>query len=163
GTDRPPPGPRPVTGPLPILMGPMGAGTSRVRSALAAQLGVDFADLDTLIVAADGRTIPEISAAEAEPAFREREAAVPRRALAQGAGAPLHRDAGELLRGRPVLLLEIEAAVAARRLARGTGRRMLEGSGPMARWRQLAQERGPTYRDLATCRIGSGHGGPAHV
>jgi len=159
-----------VTGPLAILMGPMGAGKSSVGRALAAQLGVDFADLDTLIVEADGRTIPEIFAAEGEPAFRELEAAVLARALAErtgvlalGGGAPLHPDAGELLRGRPVILLEIEEAVAARRLARGTGRPMLEGSDPMARWRQLAQERGPTYRDLAACRIDSGHGGPAHV
>jgi len=159
-----------VTGPLAILMGPMGAGKTSVGRALANQLGVEFSDLDTLIVEADGRTIPEIFAAEGEPAFRELEAAVLARALTErtgvlalGGGAPLHPDSGELLRGRPVILLEVEEAVAARRLARGTGRPLLEGHDPMARWRQLARERGPTYRELAACLIDAGQGRPAHV
>src|SRR5699024_9114156 len=144
GTDRPRPGPGAGTAPPAMRRGPMGAGQSSVGRALAARLGVDFADLDPLIVEADGRTIPEIFAAEGEPAFRELEAAVLARALAErtgvlalGGGAPLHPDAGELLRGRPVILLEIEEAVAARRLARGTGRPM-SAVPPTGIWRHAA-------------------------
>ena len=159
-----------MTGPRAILMGPMAAGKTSVGRALASRLGVAFADLDALIVEADGRTIPEIFAAEGEPAFRELEAAVLARVLTQhtgvlalGGGAPMHPASGELLRGRPVILLEVEEAVAARRLAHGRGRPMLSGQDPMARWRELAELRDPTYRELAAYRIDSGHGSSAHV
>ncbi|MGP9537066.1 shikimate kinase [Brachybacterium sp. AOP43-C2-M15] len=159
-----------MTGPLVILIGPMAAGKTAVGRALADRLGVPFADLDALIVAEDGRTIPEIFAAEGEPAFRELEAAVLARALEEhegvlslGGGAPLHRDSAERLRGLPVILLEVEESVAGRRIARGAGRPLLAGEDPMARWRQLAVERGPLYRDLAAHRVDAGHGSATHV
>ena len=52
-----------MTGPLAILIGPMAAGKTSVGRALASRLEVPFADLDALIVEADGRSIPEIFAA----------------------------------------------------------------------------------------------------
>ena len=51
----------------------MGCGKSSVGRRLAAMLGCDFADLDELIAARAGRSIPEIFAAEGEEAFRARE------------------------------------------------------------------------------------------
>lgn len=84
-----------MTGPLAILIGPMAAGKTSVGRALASRLDVPFADLDALIVEADGRTIPEIFAADGEAAFRELEAATLARALQEhpgvlslGGGAP---------------------------------------------------------------------------
>lgn len=159
-----------MTGPLAILIGPMAAGKTSVGRALAARLDVPFADLDALIVEADGRSIPEIFAADGEGAFRELEAEVLARALREhpgvlslGGGAPLHPASRELLRGAPVIFLDIDESIAARRIAHGTGRPMLEGPDPMSRWRQLATERGPSYRDLAALHIDSGHGTPARV
>lgn len=159
-----------MTGPLAILIGPMAAGKTSVGRTLASRVGVEFADLDALIVAADGRSIPEIFAAEGEPAFRELEATTLARALEEhsgvlslGGGAPLHPTSRELLQGRPVILLEIDETVAARRLAHGTGRPLLEGDDPLARWRELARQRSPIYRELATRHIDAGHGSPAHV
>lgn len=159
-----------MTGPLVILIGPMAAGKTAVGRSLAARLGVPFADLDALIVDEDGRPIPEIFAADGEPAFRALEAQVLARALAEhegvlalGGGAPMRPESAAALRGRPVVLLEVSEHVAERRLSRGVGRPMLTGEDPMARWRELAAERGPTYRELAAHRIDAGRGSPAHV
>lgn len=159
-----------MTGPLAILIGPMAAGKTSVGRSLASRCQVPFADLDALIVQADGRSIPEIFAADGEAAFRELEAEVLARALQEhpgvlslGGGAPLHPASAKLLRGRPVVLLEVAERVARRRLAHGAGRPLLQGPDPMARWRELAAERGPLYRELATCRVDSGHGSPAHL
>lgn len=159
-----------MTGPLVILIGPMAAGKTSVGRALASRLGVDFADLDALIVEAAGRSIPTLFAEEGEPAFRELESRTLARALTDcdgvlslGGGAPVHPTSAALLRGLPVVLLEVEEHIAARRLSYGTGRPMLEGRDPMARWRELAEERGDRYREVAAHRIDSGHGSPARV
>lgn len=55
------------------LVGFMGAGKTTVGRALAAKLGWDFVDLDDLIQARDGRTIPEIFKSSGELAFRDLE------------------------------------------------------------------------------------------
>lgn len=159
-----------MTGPLAILIGPMAAGKTSVGRALASRLDVPFADLDALIVEADGRTIPEIFAADGEAAFRELEAATLARALQEhpgvlslGGGAPLHPASRERLRGAPVIWLDVDETIAARRIVHGAGRPMLQGADPMSRWRELAVQRGPCYRELAALRIDSGHGTPARV
>ncbi|MDN5821771.1 MAG: shikimate kinase, partial [Brachybacterium sp.] len=99
-----------MTGPLAILIGPMAAGKTSVGRALASRLEGPFADLDALIVEADGRAIPEIFADGGETAFRELEAATLARALEEhpgvlslGGGAPLHPPSRERLRGAPVI------------------------------------------------------------
>ncbi|MGO1896404.1 MAG: shikimate kinase [Brachybacterium sp.] len=159
-----------MTGPVAVLIGPMAAGKTSVGRALAARLGVPFADLDALIVQETGRTIPDIFRLEGEQAFRDREAAALVRALEHqrgvlslGGGAPMHPRAARTLQGRPVVLLEIDEPVAARRLSRGVGRPMLEGDDPMTRWRELAAARSATYRGLATHRVDAGRGSPAEV
>ncbi len=55
------------------LVGFMGAGKTTVGRALAAKLGWEFVDLDDLIQARDGRTIPQIFQNSGEKAFRELE------------------------------------------------------------------------------------------
>ena len=89
-----------------ILIGMPGAGKSAVGERVASLLGGSFRDLDTEIEARDGRSIPEIFAAEGEGGFRAREAAVlkivlerdPPTVLATGGGAPCAADNGERLR-----------------------------------------------------------------
>ena len=57
------------------LNGFMASGKSSVGPRVAARLGLTFIDLDRLIRAHDGRSIPEIFAEEGEAAFREQERA----------------------------------------------------------------------------------------
>lgn len=59
-----------------ILIGMPGSGKTTHARILAEKLGKKFVDSDEEIIRADGRTIPEIFAAEGEAAFREKETAV---------------------------------------------------------------------------------------
>jgi shikimate kinase len=94
-----------------VLTGFMGAGKTTVGRLLAAQLGWEFLDLDTLIESRAGLTVPAIFAAHGEPHFRRLESqglaaalARDRIILALGGGAP------EVLTNR--LLLEQTPATA---------------------------------------------------
>ncbi len=54
----------------------MGTGKSTVGQLVAAKLGHEFVDMDTLIEQREGRPIPRIFAESGEPYFRQLEAAV---------------------------------------------------------------------------------------
>ncbi len=56
-----------------ILTGFMGTGKSTVGRRVAEQLGRPFVDMDELIAARAGMSIPEIFARMGEPAFRQME------------------------------------------------------------------------------------------
>lgn len=66
------------------LTGFMASGKSTVGPRLAGRLGLDFLDLDTVIEAQAGRSIPDIFEAGGEPAFRQREAEALRATAQQG-------------------------------------------------------------------------------
>jgi shikimate kinase/3-dehydroquinate synthase len=118
-----------------VLTGFMGTGKSSVGREVATQLGRPFIDLDDLIAARAGKSIPEIFAQDGEPAFREMEALACRevqepagQVIAAGGGAvlnPANREA--LAAGGTVICLEAEPGVIARRLAGGDGRPLLDG------------------------------------
>jgi shikimate kinase len=88
-----------------LLIGYRGTGKTTVGQLLAAALGWEFVDADERIEAAAGRSIADIFAAEGEPGFRDREAAVltelcagDRRVIATGGGVVLRPANRELLR-----------------------------------------------------------------
>ncbi|MFE5759275.1 shikimate kinase, partial [Streptomyces massasporeus] len=88
-----------MSGPLVVLVGPMGVGKSTVGRLLAERLGVSYRDTDDDIVAEQGRSIAEIFVDEGESAFRAVEKAAVRRALGEhdgvlalGGGAILDTD-----------------------------------------------------------------------
>jgi shikimate kinase len=66
-----------------VLTGFMGAGKSSAGVALAARLGWEFADLDTLVEERMGLTIAELFARDGETAFRLMESSALARALAR--------------------------------------------------------------------------------
>ncbi len=137
-----------------VLVGLPGSGKSTVGPLVAAQLGWRFVDLDEEIVRAAGRIIPEIFAAEGEPAFRarEREATVALAnfgplVLAPGGGwmlNPLNREA--LGPETVVVYLEVSPEVAATRMGGSAGGRpLLSGVNPTARLQELLGERESVY------------------
>ena len=99
-----------------VIVGFMGAGKTTVGRLLASQLRVPFLDSDHVIEARVGRPVPEIFAADGEPAFRSLEHEViadllsgPDVVLALGGGAAEHEGTRKLLASAsvPVVFLRI--------------------------------------------------------
>lgn len=158
-----------MSGPLVVLVGPMGVGKSTVGHLLAERLGVAYRDTDEDIVAEQGRTIAEIFADDGECAFRAIEARAVARALAGhdgvlalGGGAVLDPRTRALLSGRPVVFLDADAGEAVRRIGRDPGRPLLAGD-PHRRWRALAAARRPLYTEVARAVVDTGGRTPEGV
>jgi len=114
------------------LIGFMGAGKTTVGRLLAHRLGMEFSDADEAIVAREGRSIPEIFAADGEEAFREMEAATiadlltgPPAVIALGGGAVGSEAVRSALAGHQVVLLDLPLAEALGRVGGDQGRPML--------------------------------------
>ena len=140
----------------------MGSGKSTVGPRVAARLGLTFIDLDRLIRAHDGRSIPRIFAEDGEDAFRDLEAtalgAVTERTdlvVALGGGALVNSDNRALARetGR-IVYLEVDAPTIVNRIADEADRRPLlqDGEGqplPEAEMREriekMLDDRRATY------------------
>ncbi len=74
-----------------VLIGMPSSGKSTIGRMLAEKLGKRFMDLDDEVVKADGRTIPEIFAAEGEDSFRRKETGVNTPVCQRGAAAAFLR------------------------------------------------------------------------
>jgi 3-dehydroquinate synthetase/shikimate kinase len=142
-----------------VLVGLPGSGKSAVGRRIAARHGATFHDLDDQIERANGRTIPEIFAADGEAAFRrmERQAVAElgpadaspalRRVISPGGGAVVDpRNRWLLYRGRVPVWLDVRPEVLAQRLRRSPNvRPLVQGGDPLARVRQLAAARERFY------------------
>jgi shikimate kinase len=140
-----------VSGPLVVLIGPPGAGKTRLGKRVARILGAPFIDTDRRIVAAHG-PIPEIFATHGEPHFRALERAIVATALTEeavvslGGGAVLDLETRAELEGHPVVLLTVSAEAVGARVSRG-GKRPLVGS--IDDWVKLSEGRREIYEGLA--------------
>jgi shikimate kinase len=118
-----------------VLIGFMGAGKSSVGRLLARRLGRCFVETDDMIVASEGRPIPEIFRVSGEERFRQLESeAVEHLALksgeviATGGGLPCREGRMERLRALgTVIWLKGDLAVVLERARRSGARPMLEG------------------------------------
>src|SRR4030095_3325652 len=88
-----------------VLVGVLGGGKSSAGRLLARRLGRCLVETDDMITAAEGRSIPEIFAAEGEAYFRAAEEAVLRllalkrgEVIATGGGLPCREGRAEALR-----------------------------------------------------------------
>ena len=148
-----------MSGPLVVLVGPMGVGKSTVGLLLAERLGVSYRDTDDDIVAEQGRTIAEIFVDEGESDFRVIEKAAVRRALGEhdgvlalGGGALLEAETRAALAGLRVGWLSMDAEEAVRRAGLDSARPLLAVN-PHERWRELADARRHLYEEVATAVV----------
>jgi shikimate kinase len=158
-----------MSGPLVVLIGPMGVGKSTVGQLLAERLGVGYRDTDEDIVTAEGRAISDIFVAEGEPAFRALEKRAVARALAEhegvlalGGGAILDADTRALLAGRPVVYLSMDVEEAVRRTGLNVARPLLAVN-PRKQWRELMEARRHLYEEVATAVVATDGRTPEEV
>lgn len=143
------------------LVGFMGAGKTTVGRALADQLGWKFLDLDDLIQARDGRSIPEIFQNSGETTFRNLERQVLRElvsssranasVLSLGGGAFIDNTNQQLLRENeiPAVFLDAPAEELFRRCQQpGIDRPLLSDRGGFS---ALYERRRPAYMKAEIC------------
>lgn len=92
-----------------FLYGPPASGKTTLGQRLATALGVMFVDLDAAIVAAAGRSIPEIFASDGEAAFRDLESATLAKVI--GEADVISLGGGTLLRDENRELCEANGTV----------------------------------------------------
>jgi shikimate kinase len=151
-----------------VLIGFMGAGKTTVGQLLAARLGVPFLDSDHVIEARAGRAIPEIFAADGEPAFRSLEHEViagllagPAVVLALGGGAAEHEATRKLLSSGtvPVIYLTISYAEAVARVG-GDGNRPMLARPDIT---EVFARRQASYAEIATITVNAGNRSPEDI
>ncbi|MEP6597869.1 MAG: shikimate kinase [Actinomycetota bacterium] len=154
-----------------VLVGLPGAGKSTAGRRVAEMLAVAFADSDELVQARTGRTVASILADDGEPAFRRLEAAAVAAAmssfdgvLALGGGAVLAAATRSALvdSGVPVVLLRAQLETLVGRVGDGRTRPLLAGAAPQ-RLAELAAEREPLYREVATLVVDTEQRSPRRV
>jgi shikimate kinase len=136
-----------------ILVGFMGAGKSVCGRMLARRLGRCFIETDDMIVASEGRSIPEIFREEGEPRFRQLETDTLEslklksgEVIATGGGLPCREGRMERLRELgTVVWLDGDVRELHERASRIGNRPMLDGRS-MAEVEELYRARQPYYR-----------------
>jgi shikimate kinase len=157
------------TGPVVVLVGPMGVGKSTVGRLLAERLGVEYRDTDDDIVAEQRRAIADIFVDEGEPYFRAVEKRAVHQALAEhdgvlalGGGAILDPDTRALLAGRPVVYLSMDVEEATRRTGLNVARPLLAVN-PRKQWRELMEARRHLYEEVARAVVATDARTPEEV
>jgi shikimate kinase len=146
-------------GPPVVLIGPMGAGKTRIGKRVARILDTGFQDTDKIIVAENG-PIPAIFDEHGEDHFRALEREAVARALASddvvalGGGAVLAPETQALLASHRVVLVTVTPEAVAPRI--GDGRRPLVRGG-LPDWERIYAERRPIYEQLARLTVDTSH------
>jgi shikimate kinase len=139
------------TGPQLVIIGPPGAGKTRIGKRVAKLLGAEFIDTDRRIVAHYG-PIAEIFASQGEAHFRRLERAAVAEALTEvavvslGGGAILNPETQNELLGHRVALVTVSPEAVEARIA-GTTRPLVVGG--IDAWTRLVETRREIYERLA--------------
>lgn len=146
-----------------ILCGFMGSGKSTVSKKLARRLGMERVDSDELVVAAAGKSIPDIFAQDGEEAFEAIQSQVVRE-LAQRSGVIVATGGGVVLRRENVDNLKKNGIIfylnpSLRRLnlnlMNDHSRPRLEVPNKAQMIKKLSRQRDPLYRAAADYVISS--------
>ncbi|MER6120123.1 3-dehydroquinate synthase [Streptomyces sp. NPDC001743] len=158
-----------MSGPLIVLVGPMGVGKSTVGELLAARLGTGYRDTDADVVRAAGKPISEIFYDEGEEHFRELERQAVRAAVAEhggvlslGGGAILDEATRALLSEHPVVYLSMDVDEAVKRVGLNTARPLLAVN-PRRQWRELMEARRHLYTEVARAVVATDERTPEEV
>lgn len=143
-----------ITRPV-VLVGLMGVGKSTVGRKLAAMLGRNFVDADDAIVAAAGRSIPEIFETFGEAYFRDGERRVIARlideghgVIATGGGAFIDSATRATVSESAIAVwIDCDVETLVERTARRSNRPLLKTGDPREILTRLARERGPFYAE----------------
>ncbi|MCX5395859.1 3-dehydroquinate synthase [Streptomyces sp. NBC_00102] len=148
-----------MSGPLVVLVGPMGVGKSTIGELLSERLGAPYRDTDADVVATAGKPISEIFFDEGEERFRELERHAVRAAvtghtgvLALGGGAVLDEGTRALLAGHAVVYLSMDVEEAVKRVGLGTARPLLAVN-PRRQWREMMDLRRQLYEEVARVTV----------
>jgi shikimate kinase len=136
-----------------FLCGFMATGKSSVGSRLADLIGYEFVDMDTLIEAETGMSIPEIFSSRGEPAFRALESQMVDQMVARtgwvvatGGGTIANPENLRKLQSAGVVItLTAEIEVILKRVGHAADRPMLHGQVKPERVRELLKARAPFY------------------
>ncbi len=136
-----------------ILCGFMATGKSAVGQRLAGIIDYDFLDMDTLIEAETGMSIPQIFSTRGEPAFRKLESQMTehlaerqRCVIASGGGTIANQQNLEVLqRNGIVITLTADPQVILSRIGTGDDRPMLRGNNKLERIAMLMEQRAEAY------------------
>ncbi|MBX2805591.1 MAG: shikimate kinase [Hyphomicrobiales bacterium] len=136
-----------------VLIGLMGAGKSSIGKRLASHLGIPFADADTEIERAAGKTINEIFEEDGEDYFRDGEHRVISRllsergkVLATGGGAFMNAETRELIAQTGISVwLKADLNLLMSRVMRRDTRPLLRQENPEAIMARLIEQRYPVY------------------
>lgn len=151
-----------------VMIGAPGSGKSTVGTALAAALEEPFTDIDALIEASQGTSIPDIFVTRGEQVFRQLEAEHTIEALgrsgvvALGGGAIHNEQIRTALQGHHVVWLETSVTTAVSRIGLNSSRPLLLGNvrGTLIK---LLAERTPLYRGAATITVNTDDRAPDEV
>jgi shikimate dehydrogenase len=145
------------------LVGFMGSGKSTAGKILASQMGFGFKDMDELIEAEEGRSIPDIFVAEGEDYFRKIEKTLLETELenhtgvvyACGGGVVIDRQNREVLKQNALVIwLYSTIAVALKRILPGT-RPLLASDDPKKKALEILNKRMAAYAAAADLIVSS--------
>lgn len=136
-----------------VLIGLMGAGKTTIGRRLAKKLNMPFADADTEIEKAAGKTVPEIFEEHGEQYFRDGERRVidrllheAPRVLATGGGAYMSEATRTAIADKAISVwLKADFDLLMKRVRKRSNRPLLQTDDPEAVMHNLINERYPVY------------------
>jgi shikimate kinase len=144
-----------------VLVGMMGAGKSSVGRCLHRRTGLALQDIDEIVAANFGISIPEIFAEHGEEKFRQAETealrslpTIEQTIIVTGGGIVLHEGNFEILKRLGVIVwLDGDGETLFARAARKRNRPLLQTKNPRKTFAQILHARRPLYANVADIRI----------